>query len=92
MTDRGIQSVPPQAAVRAPADIVRVTVTIPDVTRLTGISRSEVYRLLSMGTLRAVKAGVRTLVWWDSVEQHLASLPEATFRNFKSEPADQQAA
>ena len=48
--------------------------------RLTGFSRSELYRLLADGKLRAVKSGSRTLILMESVRQYLASLPAATFR------------
>jgi len=54
--------------------------TIANVTRQTGLSRSEIYRLLARGKLKAVKSGRSTLVLMDSVVAHLASLPEATFR------------
>ena len=57
-----------------------IAATISNVTRQTGISRSEIYRLLARGKLRAVKSGRSTLVLMESVVAHLANLPEATFR------------
>ena len=47
--------------------------------RLIGGSRSEVYRLLRGGHLRAVKRGASLLVLTDSIYDHIASLPPATF-------------
>lgn len=57
-----------------------IAATIANVTHQTGLSRSEIYRLLARGKLKAVKSGRSTLVLMDSVIAHLASLPEATFR------------
>jgi excisionase family DNA binding protein len=47
--------------------------------RLIGGSRSEVYRLLRQCRLRAVKRGTSLLVLTDSIYEHMASLPPATF-------------
>jgi excisionase family DNA binding protein len=55
--------------------------------RLIGESRNTVYRLLAAGKLRAVKRGTTTLVLMDSIHEHMASLPAATFG-----AADSQAA
>jgi excisionase family DNA binding protein len=63
-----------------------VTCTLPSVTSRTGISRSEIYRLLSAGKLRAVKSGRTTLIVWTSVVEHLNGLPSATFRAPKASP------
>lgn len=57
-----------------------VTAKIPAVINQTGLSRSEIYRLLTSGKLSAVKSGRSTLIVMDSVVQYLASLPLATFR------------
>lgn len=62
------------------ATIEPLTVSIQETCRLLGSSRSEVYRLLARGNLRAVKAGVRTQVLMASIKAHVASLPPATFR------------
>ena len=59
----------------------RLSATIIETVRLTGISRSEIYRLLGEGKLRGFKAGSRTLLDWSSVEAHVNSLPLATFRS-----------
>ncbi len=53
---------------------------IPEAQRVSGLSRSEIYRQLAAGNIRAVKNGSRTLILMDSVRDYLASLPPATFR------------
>jgi hypothetical protein len=53
---------------------------IPDACRMSGLSRSEIYRRLATGDIRAIKSGTRTLILIDSLRSHLASLPAATFR------------
>jgi hypothetical protein len=58
--------------------------SIPDACHISGLSRSEIYRRLATGDIRAVKSGVRTLILLDSLRAHLASLPAATFRAPKS--------
>ena len=57
-----------------------LAVTIPEATRVSGLSRSELYRRLADGKVRAVKSGARTLILMDSLRAHLESLPSATFR------------
>jgi hypothetical protein len=47
---------------------------------LYGWSRSEIYRLLASGKLKAVKSGRITLILIESADRYLASLPPATFR------------
>lgn len=47
--------------------------------RVIGASRSQLYRLLREGKLRAVKRGVTLLVLTDSIYEHMASLPPASF-------------
>jgi excisionase family DNA binding protein len=61
-----------------------IAAPIPDVSRVSGLSRSEIYRCLSNGRLEAIKSGSRTLILMDSVRAYLASLPRATFRSPKS--------
>ena len=60
-----------------------LAVPIPEAVRLSGISRSELYRRLAAGHVRAVKSGARTLILMDSLREHLASLPAATFGLYK---------
>ena len=57
-----------------------LAVPIPEAVRLSGISRSELYRRLAAGQVHAVKSGSRTLILMDSLRAHIASLPAATFR------------
>jgi hypothetical protein len=57
-----------------------LNITISDTTRITGFSRSEIYRRLAKKEIFAIKSGSRTLILMDSLRQHLASLPPATFR------------
>jgi excisionase family DNA binding protein len=57
-----------------------LTLTIQEAVRISGLSRSELYRRLSDGKVQAVKSGARTLITMDSLRAHLASLPVATFR------------
>lgn len=56
------------------------TATIPDACEYSGLSRSEIYRLLSTQSISAVKSRKRTLILMDSLRAHLESLPVATFR------------
>lgn len=56
------------------------TDTIPNASAYSGLSRSEIYRLLATGQIKAVKSGKRTLVLMDSLRAHLESLPPAQFR------------
>ena len=53
---------------------------IPDACRISGLSRSEIYRRLAAGDIRAVKSGARTLIVMDSLRSHVANLPTAKFR------------
>jgi excisionase family DNA binding protein len=57
-----------------------ITAPISEASRLSGLSRSEIYRRLAAGDIHAVKSGSRTLILMDSLRAHLASLPAATFR------------
>jgi hypothetical protein len=53
---------------------------IPEACRISGLSRSEIYRRLGDGSIKAIKSGSRTLVLVESLRLHLATLPAATFR------------
>lgn len=57
-----------------------IAVTINDAVRISGLSRSEIYRRLTAGDIVAVKNGSRTLILMASVRAYLDSLPVATFR------------
>ena len=56
------------------------TVSIAEARRISGLSRSEIYRRLAEKRLEAVKSGSRTLIVMDTLMKHLKSLPPATFR------------
>jgi hypothetical protein len=57
-----------------------LTVTISEAVRLSGLSRSELYRQLSAGRILASKSGARTLIVWASLRIHVETLPRAEFR------------
>ena len=59
----------------------RLAAPIPEACRISGLSRSELYRRLGDGSIRAVKSGARTLIIMDSLRAHFAGLPAATFRS-----------
>ena len=56
-----------------------IGVKAAEAARLIGGSRSEVYRLLRKNELRGVKRGAALIVTLDSIREHMASLPAATF-------------
>jgi hypothetical protein len=57
-----------------------IAAPIREASRISGLSRSEIYRRLAAGDIVAVKSGARTLILMESLRAHLASLPAATFR------------
>ena len=54
---------------------MRITVTIPDAVKATGMSRTSIYQALKRGELVAKKAGRRTLISVADLEAYVASLP-----------------
>jgi hypothetical protein len=58
-----------------------ITLSVADATKASGLSRSEIYRQLAAGTIRAVKLRSRTFILMDSLREFIASLPAATFRS-----------
>jgi len=54
-------------------------VSIADARTLSGLSRSELYRRMAAGDVRAVKSGTRTLIVFQSLIDHLEALPAAKF-------------
>jgi len=52
-----------------------ISVTIPDAVRASGMSRTSIYEALKRGDLTARKAGRRTLIAFDDLQNYLASLP-----------------
>jgi excisionase family DNA binding protein len=63
-----------------PPVIRPLAMTILETSRITGLSRSKIYRCLAKKEIRAIKSGSRTLILMDSLRQHLESLPLATFK------------
>lgn len=62
------------------ATVEPMAASIADACRLSGLSRSEIYRRLAAGDIFAIKSGSRTLILVSSLKDHLAALPAATFR------------
>lgn len=58
----------------------KLLVSIPEAARLCGLSRSGLYERLADGSIRAVKAGRKTLVDVASLKSFVASLPTAQFK------------
>jgi len=52
-----------------------LAVSIPEAIRLTGISRSSLYREIEAGRLRSCKAGKRRLIPTTALSEWLAALP-----------------
>ena len=63
----------------ASAHIEPIATPISDACRISGLSRSQMYRRLTAGDIHAVKSGSRTLVLVGSLREHMARLPLATF-------------
>lgn len=60
--------------------LIPIVATVARTSALSGLSRSEIYRLLGTGKIRGLKSGRSTLVDFESVRAHLASLPPAMIR------------
>ena len=52
----------------------KLTVTIPEACKLTGLGRSSIYRLFDDGKLKRLKAGSRTLIKVSDLENYIESL------------------
>jgi len=52
-----------------------IAVSIPDAVQASGVSRTKIYEALKRGDLKGFKVGSRTLIYYDSLQAHLASLP-----------------
>jgi hypothetical protein len=76
---RGPPDDEPRKTVRA--ELVNVTeplaVTLPEATRLSGFSRSELYRRASRGEIKFLKNNSRVLVDYQSLKATVAALPAA---------------
>jgi hypothetical protein len=57
-----------------------LTVTIPQVERLTGESRSQIYNRIGRGEYEAVKSGQRTLIIYKSIKRRIEELPRAKIK------------
>jgi excisionase family DNA binding protein len=58
-------------------DLAPISYRIEDAAKVTGISRSSLYALISDGTLRSVKAAGRRLILADDLRAFLESQREA---------------
>jgi excisionase family DNA binding protein len=58
-------------------ELRREALTISEVCSACGLGRSKVYEAIADGSLKARKAGRRTLVLRDDMKTFLAALPEA---------------
>ncbi len=57
-----------------------ITAPLAKAIAVSGISRSQMYRELAAGRIRALKSGRSLLIDMDSLRAHIASLPAASFR------------
>ena len=61
------------------AQLPPITAHIDGACQLSGLSRSELYRRMADGSIKAVKNRGRTLIVVDSLRCYLAALPPAQF-------------
>lgn len=63
-----------------------LAVRIPDAVRISGLSRSEIYRRIAAGDIRAIKSGRRTLIPMESLraadERQAHAWFEGTYRDY----------
>jgi hypothetical protein len=57
-----------------------LAVRLPEATRISGLSRSEIYRRAGRGEIILLKCGKSTLVEMTSLRATLAALPRASIR------------
>ena len=57
-------------------ETIPFSATVADAVRLSGIGRTELYRLLGEGSIKAKKSGRRTLILMDSVRDYVQRLPD----------------
>lgn len=55
----------------------KIAVTVPEAVQISGIGRTNLYKLFKDGSIKPRKAGTRTLVIVDELKEYLKSLPEA---------------
>lgn len=58
-----------------------LAVTLKDALRISGLSRSEMYRRLASGEIAARKLGRSTLIEMATLERFIAGLPRAEFHS-----------
>jgi hypothetical protein len=58
-----------------------LTVPVPEAMRISGYSRSELYRRLASGDLEGVKIGRSLRIVVASIHRSVAALPRAQFKN-----------
>jgi hypothetical protein len=71
-----------QVAIASPdaRDFDPIAVRIPQASRISGLSRSEIYRRAGRGEIILLKCGKSTLVDFRSLRATMASLPRAVIR------------
>ena len=57
-----------------------IAIRIPEAIRISGLSRSEIYRRAGRGQIILLKCGKSTLVEYHSLRATIASLPRAVIR------------
>jgi|GEM_PF-3301120 len=62
--------------------IAKLCYSLAEVTEISGISRSGLYRLIQAGSLRALKVGTRTVINAEDLNAWLASLPVAKISSY----------
>lgn len=55
----------------------KLAVTISEAVQISGIGRTNLYKLFKDGSLKPRKSGSRTLVIVDELKEYLKSLPDA---------------
>lgn len=60
------------------SDLKPIALTIPDAVAFAGLGRSTIYRLFEQGVLTPRKAGRRTLILREELEDYIRNLPAAT--------------
>jgi hypothetical protein len=68
-------------ALKGGCDVETIAVRLPDATRISGFSRSELYRRAARGEIVFLKCGASTLVDVASLRAAVASLPRAVIRS-----------
>ena len=67
-------------ALKGGIEVEPIAVRLPEATRISGFSRSELYRRAARGEIVFLKCGASTLVDVGSLRAAVASLPRAVIR------------